>query len=68
MAEEPRNRRFWLETALIFAAWTVFGLISSNQYYTQSELIGRPEPWGKVLPSSKIYGSGKLRATWATGA
>ena len=52
MAEEQRNRGFWLETALIFAAWSVFGLISSNQYYTQAELLGRPESWAKVLPSA----------------
>ena len=54
MAEEQRNRRFWLETALIFAAWAVFGLISSNQYYTQAELTGRPESWAKVLPSAQF--------------
>jgi signal transduction histidine kinase len=52
MAEEQRSRRFWLETALIFAAWAVFGLISSNQYYTQSELVGRPVSWERVLPSA----------------
>jgi two-component sensor histidine kinase len=54
MAEEQRNRRFWLETVLIFAAWAVFGLISSNQYYTQAELTGRPESWKKVLLSAQF--------------
>ncbi|HEX8832044.1 MAG TPA: histidine kinase [Longimicrobium sp.] len=52
MAEEQRGRRVWVETALIFAAWAVYGLISSNQYYTRAALMGRPEPWGKVLPSA----------------
>jgi two-component sensor histidine kinase len=52
MAEELRDRRFWLETALIFAAWAVFGLISSNQYITQSELLGRPVTWEEALPSA----------------
>jgi two-component system LytT family sensor kinase len=49
MVEEQRNRRVWLETALIFAAWTVFGLISANQVYVQFELIGRPISWPHAL-------------------
>ena len=49
MIEEPRGRRLWLETALIFAAWTVFGLLLANQGYMQAELRGRPVPWVEVL-------------------
>ncbi len=49
MVEEHRNHQLWLETALIFAAWTVFGLITANQFYMQSELRGHPVPWGHVL-------------------
>jgi two-component system, LytTR family, sensor kinase len=49
MAEEPRARQLWLETASIFAAWTVFGLISANQLYMQSELRGLAIPRADVL-------------------
>ncbi len=49
MAEEERNRQLWLETALIFAAWTVFGLITANQVYVQFELMGRPMSWPHAL-------------------
>jgi two-component system, LytTR family, sensor kinase len=49
MAEEQRNRQLWLEAALIFAAWTVFGLILANQFYMQSELRGSRCPGGSVL-------------------
>jgi two-component sensor histidine kinase len=41
---EPRHRRLWLETAIIFAAWMVFGLLLANQSYIQSALGGRPMP------------------------
>jgi two-component system, LytTR family, sensor kinase len=40
-----RNRRLWLETALIVAAWTVFGLLVANQSTMLSALGGRPMPW-----------------------
>jgi two-component sensor histidine kinase len=49
MVEEQRNRQLWLETALVFAAWTVFGLITANQFYMQLEVSGRPASWGPVL-------------------
>jgi two-component system, LytTR family, sensor kinase len=49
MAEERGTRRRWLETALIFAAWTVFGLILATQFYMQSELRGQPMSWANVL-------------------
>jgi len=52
MIEEQRSRQLWLETALIFAAWTVFGLISANQVYVQFELIERPIPWRHALLQS----------------
>jgi two-component sensor histidine kinase len=41
---KQRNRRFWLETAIIFAAWTVFGLLLANQSYIQATLSGRQMP------------------------
>jgi two-component sensor histidine kinase len=44
MSVEPRNRRLWLETALIFAAWAVFGLLLANQSYIQTALLGRQMP------------------------
>jgi two-component system LytT family sensor kinase len=44
MVAEPRNSRRWLETAIIFAAWTVFGLLLANQSYIQSALGGRQMP------------------------
>jgi signal transduction histidine kinase len=49
MVEEQRNRQLWLETALIFAAWTVFGLITANQQYMRSEMLGQPMPWRHAL-------------------
>jgi two-component system, LytTR family, sensor kinase len=50
MAEEQRNRRFWLETALIVGAWAVFGLVLANQGYMQSGLRGRPVlSWAQAL-------------------
>lgn len=49
MTDGRQNRQLWLETALIFAAWTVFGLIMANQFYMQAEVSGRPAPWGVVL-------------------
>ena len=49
MPEEQRNRQPWLEAALIFAAWTVFGLILANQFHMQSELSGRPDRWRDAL-------------------
>src|SRR5262245_33485488 len=44
MVAEPRNRRAWLETALIFAAWAVFALLVANQSYIQTALGGRQMP------------------------
>jgi two-component sensor histidine kinase len=44
MVAEQQNRRRWLETILIFAAWTVFGLLLANQSYMQSAIGGRQMP------------------------
>src|SRR5262245_13031436 len=44
MVAEQRNRRLWLEAALIFAAWAVFGLLLANQSFMQSALGGRQMP------------------------
>jgi two-component system LytT family sensor kinase len=49
MVEERRDRRPWLETGLIFAAWTAFALITANQHYMRSELLGQPMPWRHAL-------------------
>ena len=38
---EERNRQRWTETAIIFAAWTVFGLITAAQLRMQLEVLGR---------------------------
>lgn len=46
---QQRHRRQWLETALIFAAWTLFGLLLAHQIHTQAELGGRQPPWTPVL-------------------
>ena len=53
-AAEQRVRRFWLETALVFAAWTVFGLLLANQIYIQSQLRGQTVPWVRVLRSGLL--------------
>src|SRR6188768_1511677 len=49
MVAEQRNRRLWLETAIIFAAWAVFGLLLANQSVIQSALGGRQMPWVTAL-------------------
>jgi two-component system, LytTR family, sensor kinase len=49
MAEEQENRQLWLEAGLVFAAWTVFGLITANQLYMQSEVRGLAVPWTHAL-------------------
>ena len=54
MAAARRNRRFWLETALIFAAWAVFGLLLANQSYIQAALGGRQMPWIVALRSGVL--------------
>lgn len=54
MAAEQRHRGLWLETAIIFAAWTVFGLILATQLYMQAQLGGRQAPWPTVLRSGLI--------------
>jgi LytS/YehU family sensor histidine kinase len=41
---EQGSRRFWLETAIIFVAWAVFGLLVANQSYTLTALAGRQMP------------------------
>jgi two-component system LytT family sensor kinase len=49
MIDEQRNRRVLMETAIIFAAWAVFGLLVANQSYIQSVIGGRPMPWYVAL-------------------
>jgi two-component system, LytTR family, sensor kinase len=50
------NRRLWLETALIFTAWTAFGLLLANQGYMQAELRGQPVSWARVLRPALLEG------------
>ena len=51
MVAEQRRRRLWLETAIIFAAWTIFGLLLANQSYVQAALGGRQMPvWVALRP------------------
>jgi two-component system, LytTR family, sensor kinase len=52
MAEERQNPRLWLETALVFAAWTAFALITANQQYMRLELLGQPIPWRHALQAA----------------
>jgi two-component system, LytTR family, sensor kinase len=49
--EEQRNQ-LWLETAVILAAWTLFGLLMTNQFYLQSSMRGDAMTWGRVLKPS----------------
>jgi two-component system, LytTR family, sensor kinase len=49
MVDEQGYRQRWIETAIIFAAWTVFGLITANQDYMRMEMRGNAPPWGTVL-------------------
>ena len=44
MFAAQRTRRVLLETAVVFAAWTIFGLLLANQSYVQSALAGRRMP------------------------
>ncbi len=45
MPAQPPRRRFWLETAIIFAAWAVFALLVANQSNMLAALGGRDMPW-----------------------
>jgi two-component system, LytTR family, sensor kinase len=49
MADEERRRQFWLEVALIFVVWTIFGLILTNQIAMQSQLRGTPVTWVEFM-------------------
>lgn len=49
MNAQVRQQNWWLETAVIVAAWTVFSLIQAHQFHVQSELLGRPGEWTVVL-------------------
>jgi sensor histidine kinase YesM len=42
-AQAPR--RFLTETSLIFAAWTVYGLLLASQLQVQAAWFGRSAPW-----------------------
>ena len=54
MVAEQWKRQRWLETALIFAAWTVFGLLMANQTYMLAQLGGRQAPWVILLRSTLL--------------
>ena len=49
MDEERRTPLRGLETALVFGAWTFFGLILAQQGHVQSELRGEPLPLATFL-------------------
>jgi two-component system LytT family sensor kinase len=49
MAAEQRTPRLWLEAAIIFAAWTVFGLLLAHQSYIQAAMADRPMPLVSAL-------------------
>jgi two-component system, LytTR family, sensor kinase len=53
---ENGKRRLWVEPALIFAAWTIFGLLLANQFYMQADLRGRPVTWEEVLWHGMLEG------------
>src|SRR5690348_5963292 len=66
MADEQRDRRFWLETALIVGAWAVFALVLANQGYMQSGLRGRPAlSWAAALRPSLLESLLWLFSTFA---
>jgi two-component system LytT family sensor kinase len=44
MASEQRTRRFVMETAIVFAAWAIFGLLLAHQSYIQAAIGGRQMP------------------------
>ena len=46
---EQGNRRLWVEAAIIFAAWAIFGLLRANQSYIQSALGGGQMTWVVAL-------------------
>jgi signal transduction histidine kinase len=48
------HRQRWLETAVIFAAWTVFGLLMANQTFMMGQLGGRRAPWFILLRGSLL--------------
>jgi two-component system, LytTR family, sensor kinase len=54
MAGEQRHRHHWLEKALVFAAWTVYGLLLASQLYMQAELSGRQVRWSPILKSGLL--------------
>ena len=54
MVAEQRHRKIWLETAIIFAAWSVFGLILAYQFHMQTELMGRPDSWTTALRAGLV--------------
>jgi hypothetical protein len=56
MAEEQRNRQLWLEAALIFAAWTVFGLILANQFYMHVRAARACGAWGHAPAARPVRG------------
>src|SRR6187549_546603 len=57
MVTEQRNRRLWMETAIIFAAWAVFALLVANQSYIGSGLRGRQMPLWIALRPGLVEGT-----------
>ena len=49
MVMDQRNRRPWMEPAIIFAAWAVFALLVANQSNILAAMGGREMPWFVAL-------------------
>ena len=54
MIDEPRNRRLWVEPAIIFAAWAVFGMLLAHQSYIQAAIGGRQMPVHVALRAAML--------------
>ncbi len=54
MATRQQNRRYVLEAVIIFAAWTVFGLILASQVYITATMGGRTVPFIIILRSNML--------------
>ncbi len=56
MIEEQHGRRFWIEAAIIFAAWTAFALITAYQTSVQFALRGAQMRlnWSQMLMTNLL--------------
>jgi two-component sensor histidine kinase len=56
MIDEQRRGQYWIEAAIIFAAWTAFALMSTYQASVQFALRKAPVPfqWNQALLNTEI--------------